>query len=94
MITNGFAFGISDIVTLDTPFEFNGNPVYTSYIYVYTSAGDIVYRNSAGVLQYLPSASLGYHPIAASEIVTIGDVNGISRNTSATGLAYCGSVKY
>lgn len=94
MITNGFAFGLSDIVTVDTPFSYNGNPVYSSYIYVYTSAGDIVYRNSAGDLQYLPSAAVGYHPIAASEIVTTGTVNGSSRTTTATGLAYCASVKY
>jgi hypothetical protein len=94
MITMGFAFGISDVVTLDTPFSYNGNIVYSSYIYVYTAAGDIVYRNSAGELQYLPSAAIGYHPIAASEIVTSGDVNGVTRTTGATGLAYCGSVKY
>lgn len=94
MITNGFAFGISDLVTLDTPFEYRGALIYSSYIYVYTAAGDIVYRNSAGDLQYLPSASLGYHPIAASEIVTSGDVNGTTRTTGATGLVFCASGKY
>jgi len=94
MITMGFAFGISDIVTLDTPFSYNGNLIYSSYIYVYTAAGDIVYRNSAGDLQYLPSAALGYNPIAAAEIVTSGDVNGTTRTTTATGLAYCASTKY
>ena len=94
MITNGFAFGISDLVTLDTPFTYGGNLVYSSYIYVYTAAGDIVYMNSAGELQYLPSAAIGYHPIAASQIVTSGTVNGVSRTTGATGLAYCSSVRY
>lgn len=94
MITNGFAYGISDIVTVDTPFEYRGALLYSSYIYVYTTAGDIVYRNSVGDLQYLPSAALGYHPIAASEIVTSGTVNGVSRTTSAVGMAYCASGKY
>ena len=94
MITLGFAFGYSDIVTLDTPFTNGTNPIYSSYIYVYGSAGDIVYRNSAGDLQYLPSATLGYNPIAATEILTTGVVNGVSRDTTATGLAYCASTKY
>lgn len=94
MITNGFAFGISDIVTLDTPFTYGDQLIYSTYIYVYTAAGDIVYMNSAGELSYLPSAAIGYHPIAASQIVTSGDVNGTTRTTGATGLAYCASVKY
>lgn len=84
MITNGFAFGISDAVTLDTNF-----PMPSAYIYVGTAAGDIVYVNTAGDNQVLLNAGLGYHPIAARRILTNGTVNGTPRVTSATGLCYC-----
>ncbi len=89
MITMGFTFGYSDVVTLDTDF-----PQISSYIYVHGSAGDIVFMNSAGELQYLPNAGLGYHPISAKQILLAGTVNGTPRNTTATGLVYCSSGKY
>lgn len=94
MITNGVSFGLSDIVTLDTQFTVNSRNFYSTYIYVGSTAGDIVFQNSAGINQWLQAASLGYHPIAAGKILTSGVVNGVSRTTTATGMSYCGSVVY
>ena len=84
MITNGFAFGFSDAVTLDTNF-----PYPSCYIYVGTSSGDIVYENTAGQAQVILNAGLGYHPIAARRVLASGTVNGIARTTTADGLCYC-----
>ena len=87
MITNGFAFGLSDLVELDVEFP------RSSYIYVGGTAGDIVYLNTLGQAQYLANAGLGYHPIGAKQIVTSADVNGTERTTTATGMVYCSSVR-
>lgn len=85
MISWGFAFGYSDVVTLDVPFE---KP--SIYIYVGDTAGDIVYENSAGLAQFFPGAlASGIYPIAARRILTSGTVNGVSRTTTATSLVYC-----
>jgi hypothetical protein len=85
MISWGFAFGYSDLATLDTLFV---KP--SIYIYVSGVSGNIVYENSAGVSQYFPGAlSGGVYPIAAKRILTSGVVNGVSRTTTATDLVYC-----
>lgn len=89
MITNGFAFGYSDVATLDVNF-----PSQSSYIYVSGNAGDIVYENTLRQAQYLPSAQAGmFYPIGALRILSSGVVNGVSRNTTATGLVYCSATK-
>lgn len=94
MITNGFVFGVSDDVTLDATFSYRSKLLVSTYIYVHGTAGNIVYRNSVGDIQYVQAAALGYNPIAASAILSSGEVNGVVHNTTATGLVYCGSVKY
>lgn len=89
MITLGFSGGVADAVTLDTAF-----PIISTYIYVGLTPGDLVFRNSAGDLGFISDLSLGWHPIAATEIVTSGDVNGTPRTTTADGLSYLGSYQY
>lgn len=85
MITYGFAFGYSDLATLDVNFV---KP--SCYIFVSGDAGDIVYENSAGEAQYFPGAqSNNIYPIAAKRILSNGTVNGVSRETTATDLVYC-----
>lgn len=85
MISWGFAFGFSDLVTVDTNFV---KP--SCYIYVSGSTGNIVYENSAGEAQYFPNAQANnIYPIAARRILSSGTVNGVSRTTTATSLVYC-----
>lgn len=86
MVTNGFVCGYSDDVILDTPFNFT-----SSYLYVSTTAGDIVYKNSLGQNQVLSNAALGYHPIGATQILTSAIINEVERNTTATGICYLAS---
>lgn len=86
MYTYGRGFGYSDAVTLDTAF-----PHASTFIYVATTAGNIVYENTAGEQQVLIGAAVGYHPIVARKILTSGTVNGIARTTTAVGLSYCTS---
>ena len=85
MITWGFAFGYSDLATVDVNF-----PVPSCYIYVGGSAGDIVYLNSAGQAQYFPGAQANnFYPIGALRIVSSAVVNGTTRTTTATNIVYC-----
>ena len=85
MITWGFAFGYSDLATLDTLFV---KP--SCYIFVSGATGNIVYENTAGEAQYFPGAQgNNIYPIAARRILTSGVVNGVNRTTTATNLVYC-----
>ena len=85
MISWGFAFGYSDIATLDVLF-----PKPSIYLYVSGDAGDIVYENSNGVPQFFPGAQAnGLYPIAAIRILTSGVVNGNNQSTTATNIVYC-----
>ena len=96
MITLGFVCGISGAVTLDTPFtDGNGVAITSTYIVIPTTGteGGIVYYNSNGNPMWLPYATLGYNPIAATRIVTTATVDGIIRTTTATPLAWMGSYK-
>ena len=94
MITLGFTGSYSDAVTVDTTFPlFNGQPFASTYIYVGV-AGDIVWKNPLGVLNWLPGAAVGYHPISAIEIVSSGTVNGNMRTTTASSMAYLASGNY
>lgn len=88
MYTYGKSFGYSDAVILDTNF-----PHPSTYIYVATTAGNIVYENTAGEQQVLLGAVVGYHPITARRILSSGVVNGIARTTTAVGLSYCTSAQ-
>lgn len=84
MQRRGFTVGYSDLVTIDTPFL-----VLSSYIYVPTGGtGDIVWLNASGNPQFLSAAGVGYHPLAASQIVTSATVNGTLRTTSASNMTY------
>ena len=84
MISWGFAFGYSDLVTLDVDFV-------KPSIYIFAGeAGDIVYENTNGLAQYFPGAlEGGIYPIAARKILTSGTVNGTPRTTTASSLVYC-----
>lgn len=85
MISWGFAFGYSDIATLDENF-----PKPSCYIYVGGATGNIVYLNTAGQAQYFPNAQgNNIYPIAASKILSSAVVNGTERVTTATNLVYC-----
>lgn len=85
MITYGFAFGYSDLATIDTNF-----PKPSCYIYVSGDAGDIVFENSNGDPQYFPNAQANnLYPIGARRILTSATVNGVLRTTTATDLVYC-----
>ena len=88
MITKGFTADYQDVVTVGSLFSLNSINYISSYIYVYGTAGDIVYKNKYGALCYAPSAALGYHPISAIEIVSSGSVNGVTRTTGATGMSW------
>lgn len=89
MQTFGFSCGFSGEVTLDVAL-----PVPSTYIFLPSTAtqGGIVYKNTAGQLQWWPYAVLGYNPIAATMIVTSGTVDGMSRTTTATPMGWAGSV--
>lgn len=85
MISWGFAFGYSDLATVDVLFE---KP--SCYLWVSGSTGDIVYENSTGSPQFFPNAQgNNIYPIAARRILSTGTVNGISRTTTATNIVYC-----
>lgn len=85
MITWGFAFGYSDLATLDTLF-----PKPSCYLFVSGATGNIVYENTAGEAQYFPNAQgNNLYPIAARRILTSGTVNGTPRTTTATNIVYC-----
>lgn len=89
MDTKGFACGYSGAVTLDSAFP---NNLSSTYISVQV-AGDIVYVNTLGQNQWWPNAFVGYNPIGAIKILTSGVVDGVSKSTSATGLAWMASGK-
>lgn len=87
MQTNGFVFGLSDLATVDQNF-----PQPSSYLYVSGSGGDIVFMNTAGNAQYFPDAQANImYPIGAVRILSSAVVNGVSRTTTATEIAYCSS---
>lgn len=94
-VTNGFTASISEAVVLDTTFTdyVTGNTIISSYITIATtgSEGEIVYVDPAGNLRYWPYAFLGYNPIAAQSILTSAMVDGHSRTTTATGMAWVGA---
>ena len=89
MITLGFTFNYSDVVTLDAPL-----PYQSSYIYVNNTAGDIVYEAPDGSAQWVKGAGLGYNPIATKKVLTSGTVNGTLRTTTAVGMVYCCAPTY
>lgn len=89
MITVGFSFSYSDVVTADKYF-----PFLSSYIYVNDTAGDIVYEAPDGSAQWVQGAGLGYNMIAAQRVLSSGTVNGTLRTTTATGMVYCCAPTY
>lgn len=98
MITWGFVVSYSDAVTIGKPFTMTVNGVLTTftatYIGIETSGttGDIVWLNALGIPQWLPNCQAGqFYPIGASQIITSGTVNGVTRTTTATGLIWMAS---
>lgn len=84
MITNGFAFGYSDVATINTAFPF------PSLYLIPGVAGDIVYENNLGQAQWFPAAQAGFmYPIGARRILSSGTVNGTPRTTTASSIVYC-----
>ena len=85
MISWGFAFNYSDLVTVGTSF-----PLPSCYLYVSGATGDIVYLNTAGIAQYFPNAQgNNIYPIAATKVLASAVVNGTTRTTTATNIVYC-----
>ena len=89
MITLGFSFSYSDLVTAGQYF-----PYLSSYIYVNDTAGDIVYEAPDGSAQWVQGAGLGYNMIAAQRVLATGTVNGTLRTTTAVGMVYCCAPTY
>lgn len=91
-VTLGFVATHSDVVTVDTPFALptvNGKVVTGVYLYVAGTAGDIVWKNAAGDLNYIQNALSGsHHLIGAVEVVSSGTVNGVGRTTTATEMTW------
>lgn len=90
MKPKGYIVDYSNLITLDTPFTFN-NVTYNSTYVTVGVAGNIVWMNSDGQLNYIDSAQIGYQMINASQIVTSGMVEGVSRTTTATNMTWFGS---
>ncbi len=85
MISWGFAFGYSDLATVDVNFA-----LPSCYLYVAGATGDIVYMNTAGIPQFFSNAQgNNIYPIAALRILSTGTVNGTLRTTTATNIVYC-----
>lgn len=85
MISWGFAFGYSDLATVDVNFV---KP--SCYLFVSGNTGDIVYLNSNDLPQFFPNAQgNNIYPIAAKQILTSATVNGVLRTTTATNIVYC-----
>lgn len=90
MKTMGRAFGYSDVAVNGVSF-----PYPSSKLYISGNTGDIVYKNTNGLLQWFPAAQqYQSYDIAATQIVATGTVNGTPRSTSATGIVYCSSNIY
>lgn len=90
MKPKGYVVDYSNVVTLDTNFILNGQTYISTYIYI-GGAGDIVWKNSDGQLNFLNDAQPGYHLINASQIVTSGTVGGVSQTTSASNISWLAS---
>jgi hypothetical protein len=88
MVTLGFTFSYSDSVVNDTAF-----PFVSSYILI-GGSGDLVYEAPDGSAQWLPSAPIGYNPIAAKRVLSNGVVNGVARVTTSTSMVYCAAPKF
>jgi hypothetical protein len=90
MITQGFTFSYSDLVTLDTNI-----PYVSSYIYIPSgSVGDVVFEAPDGTAQWVKGAPAGYSPISATRVLTSGTVNGTPRTTTASNMVYCCAPTY
>jgi len=95
-ITLGVSAGYSNAVANDIPFGFDalGKPFISTYIIVGTT-GNIVWKNSVGELQYVQNVSSGTTlGIAATEIVSAGNVYGVLRTTTAAQLSALWSNQY
>ena len=90
MKPKGYIVNYSNAVTLDTDFILNDTTYVSSYIYIAT-AGDLVWMNSDGQLNFIENAQAGYHPINATQIVTSGSVGGVSQATGASEISWFAS---
>lgn len=107
-ITMGYTTSLSDQVVLDTffdqiqtggsgsvsPIQTDPNQnVVSSYVLI-GSAGDIVYENVHGDLQYMQSVPAGLMPMAATRIMTAGTVRGTPRTTTANLMSWMADYPY
>lgn len=107
-ITSGFTAALADTVTIDQYFgqiqtggsstvsNVQTNPyqnIMSTYVLV-SAAGDIIFENQQGDLQYMPGTPEGLFPISATKIVSAGLVRGIPRTTTATVSTWYAGYKY
>ena len=106
-ITLGFTTSLSDEIVVDDYFlsiqtgglgsyGAQGEPFQnlTSTYVLIQAAGDIVYENCLGELQFVSNAGEGLFPLAATRIVSSGTVRGVSKTTTATCSTWFGDYKY
>jgi len=107
-ITNGFTTSLSDEVTVNEYFlntQTGGSgtvstsqtnstqPVVSTYILV-SNAGNIIYENQLGELQYVKLAPEGLFPLSATKILSSGNVRGTVRSTTAIISTWFADYKY
>jgi hypothetical protein len=106
-ITLGFTASLSDEIVLDQYFDSiqtggqgsYGVPseafqnVTSTYVLVQT-AGDIVFENALGELQFVSGAGEGLFPLAATRIVSLGTVRGVVKSTTAVCSTWFADYKY
>jgi hypothetical protein len=94
MITYGFVPSFGDAVTIGTAFASDGISCVSLYINIGT-AGDLVWINAQNQAQWSPGLQAGQeYIIGAIKIVSSATVNGVSRTTTASNIAWRGLPVY
>jgi hypothetical protein len=94
MRTKGFVPSASDQVTIGTAFNATVNgvantPCVATYI-TFVFAGNVVWQNYLGDLQYMVAAANTTYILGATAIVASGTVNGTARTTTVTSATWYG----